>query len=95
MDIADFFSESGMSALARKREREIWGRRSTLPEDEMRIACNFDLTHSEKMEKLTALRNAKATRRAARIASTASRTFEQWIDNSDAIRAQGFGVLLD
>ncbi len=99
MDLADFFSEANMSALARKQEREIWGKRSTLPEDEMRIAFNLKLNHAEKMEKLMALRNAKATRRAARraaqTAQKAPKTFEQRIDASDAIQARGMGITLD
>jgi ABC-type thiamine transport system substrate-binding protein len=98
MDLADFFSESNMSALARKQEREIWGNRTTLPEDESRIAFNFKLTHAEKMEKLTALRTAKATRRAAgraaRIAQAAPKTFEQRLNASDVIQARGMGFTL-
>jgi hypothetical protein len=98
MDLLDFFSEGNMSALARKQEREIFGRRRTLPEDEMRIAFNSDLPHEEKMKKLNAIRQAKALKRAAskaaRTAGANPQTFEQRISDSDALRARGMGIRL-
>lgn len=56
-------------ALAEQHTREIFGNRQNLPADESAIAWNSKLTHEQKMEKLTALRNEKALRRAARKAA--------------------------
>lgn len=56
-------------ALAERHTQEIFGNRQSLPADESAIAWNSKLTHEQKMEKLTALRNEKAVRRAARKAA--------------------------
>ena len=85
-------------ALARKQTREIFGTRRNLPADESTIAFDFRLTHAEKMEQLTVLRQAKAEKRAARtagrIAATAPQSFEDRISHVDAIHARGMSISL-
>ncbi len=86
-------------ALDRKRERELFGNRRNLPADESEIVWNDDLTHAEKMERLTAIRQAKAEKPAARkaigTATAAPHTFEQCVSDADVIRARGMGIKLD
>ena len=67
-------------------------------EQDTSMRRNSKLSHEERIERPSAVRRAKAAKRAARkadrIALTVLRTFEQWIDGSDAIRARGMGIRL-
>lgn len=88
-----------IDALAEQHTREIFGNRTSLPLDESEIAFNFDLTHEQKMAKLTAIRRGKATKRAARrLARMAPplppQSFESRITGGDEFHAGGMGISL-
>jgi hypothetical protein len=57
------------------------------------------LSDEDRFERLTALRQKKAGKRAARIAAwiaeSAPKPFEQSFSEADAIRARGLGIRLD
>jgi hypothetical protein len=98
----DFSNEMLMAfdALAEKHTREIFGNRRSLPADESAVAWDNDLTHEEKMEKLTTMRKAKAAKRAARKAArrpspNPPRSFEERVTPIDSIRARGLRIRLD
>jgi hypothetical protein len=93
----DFMTDEADSS---PREREIFGRRSTMPLDELRIFCNSTLSLNDKVERLTALRQSKTTRRAtarraARSPQLTANTFQDRISAADQIRARGLGIRLE
>jgi hypothetical protein len=97
----DMFSRTAKDAWEEsgRQERLIFGNRKTLPADEMEIAFSFHIPFEQRLEKLTALRKAKAARRTARRGAKAirvgSQTFQQRIDATDSLRARGMGVKID
>jgi hypothetical protein len=87
---------ASMEAKTDREIRAILGKLRTLPEDEMRIALDFNLPFVKRLEKLTALRLEKrAARKAAQIATTAPKPFAHYLSDSDVIRARGLGIRLD
>src|SRR5215469_4412861 len=71
---------------------------SSEEEQDISVRRRFKLSHEERIERLSAVRCTKAAKRAARkaerIALTLQSTLEQWIDDSDTIRARGMGIRL-
>lgn len=62
----------------------LFGSGEALTEREMEIAFDRDLTLTEKLTRLTAVRGQ----------SVKSRTFRKWLNPEDSIRARAFGVKL-
>jgi hypothetical protein len=67
---------------------------------ELKIMDPRNLSDEDRLEKLMALRQERATKRAARKAawiakSTLPKFFEQYFSEADVLRARGLGVRLD
>jgi hypothetical protein len=90
---------TAMDAKTDSEIRAILRKLHTLPEDEMRIALDFGVPFTKRLEKLTALRQGKvkrAARKRTQIAiMTAPRPFADYFSESDVIRARGLGIRLD
>jgi len=88
-------------AQSRKEEQELFGKgRRSWSDDEIDIIFSNRLTRAEKIEKLTAPRQAKAAKRAARRATQRPKAvvipfrFQDRVTQADAIRAKALGVSL-
>jgi len=85
----------GIAALERGR--------SHLSDDELRIIYSWELTTEQKWAKVSAIREARAAKRAKRsarretpkMAAVIPFSFEERITSADALRAAALGVRLD